>query len=142
LKGLDLCSALALLLSPHGLDCDYRYGCLCVTTAEDAKDWHDPTGVADIQPPKGSWLARAWNEPVEFQEIESPLADVIKRMVRGLAIEIDTTQIEPTADQPEAYLVTANFNRHPFRHTLGYALYRTGCGCRLEGDRLIILPPD
>ena len=54
--GLDLASTLTLLTSPRGVACDYRYGCIWLTTAEDAKDWHDPTGVANVKPPNGMLL--------------------------------------------------------------------------------------
>jgi hypothetical protein len=37
LGGLDLASALVLLLNQHDLDCDYRYGCLWITSARQAR---------------------------------------------------------------------------------------------------------
>src|SRR5205085_5131148 len=60
-RGLDLQSALVVMTAPHGLACDYRYGALWITKADDMKDWRDPTGVADVKPPSGSQLARSWN---------------------------------------------------------------------------------
>src|SRR5262245_14482809 len=94
-RGLELQSALVLMLAPHGLACDYRYGVLCVTTAESAKNWRDKTGVEDIRPPAGSSLARAWDEPTGTAFTNGILADTLVAIARPLAIDIDTTQIGP-----------------------------------------------
>jgi hypothetical protein len=142
LLGIDLCSALTLLTAPHDLGCDYRYGCVWITTAEDAKDWHDPTGVADIEPPKGSALGRAWNEPAAFDAVNMPLADALAQVVQRLAIEIDATRLAPSPENPTPICVTASVRGLPFRHVLGQLLYNSGCRCKLEGDKLVILPPE
>jgi hypothetical protein len=142
LDGIDLGSALILLTSPRGLECDYRYGMVWVTTAEDAKDWHDPTGVAEIRPAKDSSIGRVWNEPSRLEAIHEPLASALARCVQRLAIEVDMTQVAPTTENPIAFSLTLNLNGLPFRHILGVALYETGCRCKLEGDTVVILPPD
>jgi hypothetical protein len=135
-RGMDLCSALTLLTAPHELGCDYRYGCIWITTAADAEDWHDPTGVSELKPPNGSGLARIWEEPAESYMIGKPLSDELKALAAQMVIEIDTAAIESTD-------ITVTFEaKAPFRHVLGQLLYRTGCRCKLEGDKLIILPPE
>jgi hypothetical protein len=139
--GVDLLSALTLLTAPNELGCDYRYGCLWITTADDAKDWNDPTGVADVEPTKGGAIARAWNEPSVAQVVNQPLATVLATIAQPLAIEIDCAQIAPTADKPDAFSVLANASG-PFRHVLGLLLYNAHCRCELDGDRLVILPPE
>jgi hypothetical protein len=140
--GLDLISALTLLTASHDLGVDYRYGFIWVTTIEDAEDWRDPTGVSEVHPPKGSDLARAWNEPVAVEVVRTPLSSVLSALAQRLAIEIDTTQIAPTADNPDAFSLMANLKSPRFHNALGFVLYQTNCRCQLDGDKLIILPPD
>ena len=152
-NGIDLASVLTLMTAPRGLGCDYRYGSLWITAAEDTNDWRDPTGVTEIIPPKDSALSRAWNEPVAVDVVTVPLADVLARLAQPLNIEIDTTQIAgirlennstPGASartNPMRPSVIYSTRGLPFRHILGQLLYRTGCNCRVEGDKLVILPP-
>ncbi len=144
LKGIDFCSALTLLTAPHDLGCDYRYGCIWITTAKDTEDWHDPTGVSSIAPAKNSSLARAWNDsdPFPINLTKQPLAPLVTRFAEKYGIQIDTTQIEPAPANPNPFLITVSTKDLHFRHLLGILLYNTGCRCRLEGDTLIILPPE
>jgi hypothetical protein len=141
-SGLDLAVVFSLLTAPHGLACDYRYGCLWITSAKDAKDWHDPTGVANLKPPQGSALEGCWNERVPRLDIvNASLADVLNAFQRELTtgdIDLQATSsggVSPsvTIQSPEGL---------PFRHVLGQMLYFTGCRCKLEGDKLVILPPE
>jgi len=141
-KGIDLCSALALLTTEYKLGCHYRYGALFLTTPEHAKDWRDETGVAEIQPAASSDLARAWNEPTAVEAYESPLDAELQRLTQRLAIEVDTSRIAPSPERPTGILLTANFKNLPFRHALAIVLDQTGCTCRLEGEKLVILPPE
>jgi len=142
LRGIHLRSALILLMAPHNLACDYRYGCLWITTADDAQDWHDPTGVSEIMPPKDSALARAWNEPASIDVVEVPLIRALGYLQERLAFQVDITRIQPTAEKPTLFPVTHSGKGFPFHHILGQLLYKTRCRCRLEGETLIILPPD
>jgi len=142
-QGIDLRTALLLLTAPQGLGCDYRYGCIWITTAEDGHDWRDPTGVTELKPPKGSALELAWNEispPVDC--VETPLTEVLAYLKQPLAIDIDATQIEETTANSSPPLITLSLRGVSFRDTLGQLLYRTHCRCRLDGDKLIIQPPD
>jgi len=139
--GLDLKSALTILTAPRGLGCDYRYGMIWITSAADAEDWHDPTGVAGIQPASGSDLARAWNEPTAADPIKQPLAEVLATAAQRLAIEIDTSLLASAADSNDDFRVTARVGGLPFRHALGFLLYRSRCRCQRDGDKLVILPP-
>jgi hypothetical protein len=141
-RGIDLCTLLLLITAPHGLACDYRYGCIWITTTEDGSDWRDQTGVTNIKPPKGTALADAWNEispPVDT--IETPLTEVLAYLKQPLAIDIDTSQIEETTADSSPPLVTLTLRGQKFCDTLGQLLYRTRCTCRLDGEKLIVLPP-
>jgi len=141
-RGIDLCSALLLLTAPNGLACDYRYGCIWITTAEDGNDWHDPTGVTELKPPKGSPLELAWNEVSPAVDcVQMPLTEVLAYLKQPLAIDIGTTQIEQITADSSPPLITASLRGLSFRNTLGQLLYKTHCRCRLEGERLVILPP-
>jgi hypothetical protein len=134
--------ALTAVAGLGGLACDYRYGFLWITTAEDAQDWHDPTGVADLVPPKDSQLAKSLNEPVVVQGINKPLAEVLAPVIEKLAIDVDTSRIAAASDGEPAFPVTKILRGIKFRHALGMLLYETGCRCKLEGETLVILPPE
>jgi len=160
--GADLASTLNLLTLPYGLSGDSRYGCVWITTAADAKGWHDPTGVAEIRPPEESALARAWNEPVplisvarkpDFSPVAVPRAgpaaapefsldDMLAMLAQRLNIDIDASAITPQAQDPKFVAVTGTTFGLAFRHVLAQLLYFTGCRCKLEGEMLVILPPD
>lgn len=144
--GIDRCSGLTLMLAPHGLACDYRYGVLWITTADDVKDWHDPIGIADIQPLPGSLLAASWNAvvPLGVEAVDQPLEAVIQSLAQRLAVEteIDTSRIAATPNTSPAFTVTANLKELPLRHMLGILLYKANCSCRLEAGKLEILPSE
>jgi hypothetical protein len=153
LAGIDLRTALFLATEPFGLSCDYRYGSIWLTSAADAQNWHDTTGVGAIQPPADSALAAVWNQtadvttewrPPGSQQTSyvQPLAETMTGLALRLNVKIDNTQIEPTPDHPDGYPITAVLNGLPFRHVLGHLLSRTHCRCKLEGETLVILPPE
>jgi hypothetical protein len=79
--GLDLCSSLTLAFAPHGLACDYRYGCIWITTPADARNWRDTTGVAQLHPPDGSALGGEWDRvlPLDVEAADLPLNAVLIR---------------------------------------------------------------
>jgi hypothetical protein len=141
-SGIGLGSVLTLFTAPHGLACDYRYGRLWITTASDAKDWRDPTGVAEIRPPAGTQLAVAWNEPAKAAVTTAPLAEVLATVAEPLGIKLDTSQVAPAPDRPNSYPTVSNTDGLPFRYALGILLCETGCRCKLDGETLVILPPD
>jgi len=68
-----------------------------------------------------------------------PLAAVLSKITERLAIDVDASQIEPTAEEPGRLPFTGNICDLPFRHALGYLLYKMGCRCRLEDGRLTIV---
>jgi hypothetical protein len=150
-QGIDLCSALTLMTAPRGLGCDYRYGCLWITTAEDCNDWRDPTGIVDIKPPSGSPLARAWNELLSADLAKWPLPDAIALIDERMAVFIDASRARgahqpPTPIKPGAsagpFTPPTTARGSPLRHVLGQLLYNTGCRCQLDGETLVILPPE
>ncbi|HEX5103077.1 MAG TPA: hypothetical protein VFV87_04660, partial [Pirellulaceae bacterium] len=147
--GLDVKTALVLLLARHELVADYHYGAVWVTTPELAGPWHDPTGIDKITPPEGSPLAGVWDEPVDVTTTwstpiypgQQPLAKVIAEAFGPLMIEIDTSRLAPTTDDPGRFPVVANLQKIPFRHALAYLLFQAKCRCELRGETLVILPP-
>jgi hypothetical protein len=82
-------------------------------------------------------LARVWqasdDELMAIELTNQPLAPFLERLAQELAIKIDTTRLAPTPT------ITANAKGLPLRHLLGLALYKAGCRCKLEGDKLVIL---
>lgn len=142
LQGLELGWALEILLTPVDHACDYRYGVLWVTSAADAENWKDPTGVSDIIPPKGSQLAESWDEASEVRAVDLPLAQVIKeQLVPRLAIDVDVSAIRP-GDADSDYRVTCMRVGFEFKDVLGTVLYHARCRCELRGETLVILPQD
>ena len=143
-EGVQLSSVLSIIATEHGLACDYRYGLVWITSAADAQNWKDLTGMADIVPPKGSQLARSWNDVgVDVGAINQPLADVIEQqLVPRLAIAVDVSQIRSNDKKEPTYLVTGSFKGFPFKHALGILLDQARCRCKLEGETLVILPPE
>jgi hypothetical protein len=139
---LPLSIVLTAITGPSGHACDFRYGFLWVTTAEDAQDWHDPTGVGDLAPPKDSQLAKSLNEPVNVNAFNTPLAEVLASTVERLDIDVDTSRLGPSTETAPAHPVTLNLMRIKFQHALGMLLYQTRCRCKLEGEKLVILPPE
>jgi len=69
-----------------------------------------------------------------------PLTGVADYLDDLFPIQIDTSQIRAAGERP--FLVTATIRAMPFHHVLGQVLYRTGRRCRLEGETLVILPPE
>jgi hypothetical protein len=149
LDGLDVKMALVLLLARHNLVADYHYGAVWVTTPQLAGPWPDRTGIDKIRPPEESQLARVWNEPVNFATTlvlidpgQQPLAEVIAAAFGSLKVEFDVTRVEANAGEPGRFPVVAHLQNIPFRHALAYLLYQANCRCKLEGETLVILPPD
>ena len=143
LQGMELGWALQILLAPIDHACDYRYGALWVTSTADAEDWKDPTGVADIIPPKGSQLAKSWDEAAQVRAADMPLANVIEeQLVPRLAIDVDVSAIRPGDVTESEYRVTCRRVGVEFKHVLGSVLYHARCRCELRGETLVILPQD
>ena len=138
---IDLASALAIMATNHDLACHFRYGSIWITSPDDANDWSDPTGVTDTAPSDGSDLELTWNEPVNVLVEEQPLVDVLEELAETVAIEIDVSQFDG-GEEAARYPVSLELKEHPFRHVLGILLYKTRCRCRLEGEKLVILPPE
>jgi hypothetical protein len=92
-------------------------------------------------------LADVWSEPVSASTVgativNQPLATVIETLATQVGIEIDTSQVKPTAEDPNRHSTIFHINQHPFHQTLGILLYETGCRCELRGDKLVILSPE
>jgi hypothetical protein len=143
-EGADIYSCLLLLTKPYGMDCDYRYGSVWITTASNAIDWHDPTGVSGLAPPPDSALAEVWNKttpfPAEF--VETPLTDALTSLQDMLRVKFDTSRL--TADPQRGKIPRTSFNGRDraLKNILGAILYETGCTCRLDGESIVILPPE
>ena len=48
----------------------------------------------------------------------------------------------PPPRSQTGFPVVAHLHSIPFRHALAYLLYQAKCRCKLEGDALVILPPE
>jgi hypothetical protein len=139
---LSLSSALTLMSAQHELGCDYRFGCVWITSADDAKEWRDPTGITDLVPPTESQLFHSWKESVSVAATSQPLAQALGNISEPLAIAIDTSRISPAGDEVSGYPVTLQLTGLSFRDALGILLYQARCRVRLDGETLVILPPE
>jgi hypothetical protein len=144
--GINLQAALVIATQKAGLDCDYRYGCLWITTQADAREWRDPTDVEEIKPQVGSVLSVAWNEPVRVWNFHHSLAEVVALVCEPMGVAFDVTQVSAKPGEPTRFPVKIYMNINgeyrSFRDVLGVVLYLTGCRCKLEGEKLVILPPE
>lgn len=152
LEGIDLCSALTLLVAPPAraraarpnrissveLAFEYRYGVLYLTTAEDVRNGTDLTGVSDIRPPAGSPLARAWNEPCSFQTDEAPFDKALQSLGQPMAIGFDLSPVSSRGISV-GWSVTKSLKNLPFRHVLGLVLNDFGLRCEARGDDTIVI---
>jgi RNase P/RNase MRP subunit p29 len=138
--GIDLASALTLMTAPRGLGCDYRYGSIWITTAGDANEWTDPTGISELEPPTASQLAKALKEPFAFDVVEMPLADVVDYFAQKLAIRFDVSQLK--GSERETMPITCTLRGVAFRDVLGRVLDDAGLRVRLDGETLVILPSE
>jgi hypothetical protein len=140
---LDLATILTLITAEYDLACDYRFGGLWFTTPEDVKEWRDPTGVAEVRPAADSAFARNGPDDTIFVQVNNALlVDVLGSLAQNADIAIDMSRIEPAATGRPAISVTVNQRNLAIRDVLGHLLYQTGCRCRLEGETLVILPPE
>ena len=138
IDGIDLCSALTLLVAPHGLVIEYRYGVLFLTTPNNVKDWRDPTGVSEIRPPAGGALARVWNEPSMMEFVETPLGDATRFLADFMAIEIDVTALP---ERIQKMRVTKNVRGVPWHDAVALMLDDLSLRCEARGgDTLVLLP--
>jgi hypothetical protein len=138
-RELPLRDSLYALCELHELDCDYRFGCLWITVRDDKFRWSDPTGTTTLVPPANSTLQRAWDQPVaEVYADDQPLASVLAALAADFKVTIDASRVIGNAD---VFPVSPRLKNLPLRHVLGVLLYETGCRVTLEGDSLVILPP-
>jgi len=137
---LDASAFLLQTVQLHGAALDYRYGFIWVTTPQDAQDWHDPTGIAEIRLPKDSPLAQAWEEPSQIEALNMPLDTVLQLLTQRLAISFDLSGLP---SESRTMPVTKNLKGLPLRHVL--ALILDGLNLRAEargGHTIAILPPE
>jgi len=130
--GIDLASAITFLTKPYGLDCDYRYGCLWFTSADQAKV--NPTFQLDQRLKEGLLDSPAVQATlagdVQMEFLETPLTDAVQILKDSYSVPL---RIDHTAN-PDLPL-TLNLHDLPFQSAL-YALcelhdldcdYRYGC---------------
>ena len=125
-----------------GLSLEIRYGCLWIAQPDPRGVWRDTTGVEAIQPPQGSQLAKLWGKKVGVVTERESLSSVVKGFGPEISEVIDVAQIAPTAYRPIRYPVTMVTRAMPLRAALGVLLSETGCRCKQEGERVILLPPE
>jgi hypothetical protein len=139
---IPLSAALTVMMHEKNLACDVRYGCIWITSPSDTKNWHDPTGVAEIFPPADSLLATAWKEPVTVLASQLPLDQVLQSIAQPIEIAVDDSRIKSSGQGDTRFAVTLSVQGIPFKDALGLLLYQTRCRCKLEGETLVILPPE
>ncbi|MCI0358138.1 MAG: hypothetical protein L0211_06630, partial [Planctomycetaceae bacterium] len=79
-RELTPAACISATLASGGLTCDYRYGCLWITTQQGLAEWREPTGVSEIHPPAGSLIESAWNEAVTFEAEGEGLSHVLDNL--------------------------------------------------------------
>lgn len=143
-RGEPLFVALSSMTVPRGLGWDYRYGCLWLTRADDVPGWRDPTGISELTPPPNSKLASAWNRAMNVgaEFVETPLADALLyiRDQEGVSFIPRTALTE----EGKSLCVTMNKkgSHATLKNVLGELLYRLDCTCKLDGETLVISPPE
>jgi hypothetical protein len=141
--GLHFSAILAALAAEHDLTCDQRYGLIWITSAHDGKRWRDPTGISDVVPPAGSGLVSCWTKPADIESpIELPLADVLHQLADNHSFDCDTSAFTALPSDSPGHEVSLVLKQHPLHEILGILLYQTRCRCKLEGETLVILPPE
>jgi len=142
LRGAEFGTALWLFADRYGLACDYRYGVLWITTPDDVP-WEDPTGVNLIVPPAGSDLEAAWNQPLSegADFVLTPLRDALQYLQDQHQVTFDGSLL-PGATRGKGLRVTLNRRGVTLQNVVGELLYRTGCTCKLDGETIVILPPE
>jgi hypothetical protein len=139
---MELASLIYLIARAADCDCDYQGGCIWVLPRSADAGWHDPTGVTAIQPPAGSPLAAAWRESLKSWGKSCRLDERLSAIAGQLAIPIDTARVEPTQDNQVGYSISTDVSFLEFRHALILLLYHTRCRAKLDGETLVILPPE
>ena len=125
-----------------GLSLEIRYGCLWIAQLEPPGVWRDTTSVESVQPPQGSQLAELWGKKVGVVTERESLSSVVQGFGPDVGEVIDVSQIAPTVYRPIRYPVTMVTRAMPLRAALGVLLSETGCRCKQEGQRVILLPPE
>ena len=140
IHNLDMSAFLFQTVQLHGAALDYRYGCIWITTPADAKDWRDPTGITEVQPPEGSRLREAWNHQLENHAPACDLSTMLAVLSKHCGGEIDASLVAESNVRGSP--VDLKLPSLPLRHVLGIVLYQSNCRCNLEQRMLVILPPD
>lgn len=139
-QDVPLIVAFARILQPHGLVCDYRYGMLWIAEREEAENWKDPTGTTELVPPPGSKLAATWEEPNQFDFIETPLRDACAVIGQRHGVKFDLSRVPgPPPDRPLGHMPVNSIVRGlPVKHALGAVLESVDCRARLDGEIIVI----
>jgi len=131
-------ACLSATLEAVDLTSDFRYGQIWITTPEGAAKWHDPTGVAEIVPPKGSALAKAWHASVPVKDRDWPLSLALEQLAADFDVAIDTTQVSQFPRDKDLFVSLDECPRR-FGDLLGLMLWQCNSGCELRGETLVIL---
>jgi hypothetical protein len=139
-RELTPAACIAATLASAGLTCDYRYGCLWITTPRGLAKWHEPTGVSGLKPPAGSALASLWNEYVTFEMAQGlAFSRVLKNLASEFDVEFDASRLNAKLRDSDT-LVTSDGQARRFKDLLGLLLWQKDCRCELRGETLVILP--
>jgi hypothetical protein len=134
---VSLQSVICALCDLHDLDCHYRYGALWFTARDEGGSRPDPTGITALTPIDGSPLQAAWNHDVYSKHTrEESLTSFVTRLSSEKGLTVDIYRIGGV----ERLQVRTGWKDFPLRHVLGIFLFENGLCCRLEGDKLVLLP--
>jgi hypothetical protein len=67
---------------------------------------------------------------------------MVDRLAIRLALSANTNQVFPDARSDPLFDVFFVAKGIPFKHALGQLLYQTRCRVKLDGETLVILPPE
>jgi hypothetical protein len=136
---------LSKMLRPYSLDCDFRYGMLCIDAASSLAKWKDATGVAQIVPPPGSRLAEQWARSTMVDVVEMPLQDVALYLQEVHKVRFDIS-LMPTVQKPGSSVatfdspITASLRGITFKDALATILDQLHCKASLHGEIIVIEP--
>lgn len=140
-KNTPLFAGLHDMARTQNLTFHYRYHTIWLTTPQGAKDWKDPAGTLSLKPAKGSPLEKALGEPVNFDFLITPLADLPDALKKhhGLTVDISALPmpVKRGGERPIAHILEKSL---PLRDALGILFTLEDCRCH-EKDGVLVIEP-
>jgi hypothetical protein len=128
------------IASQNGLAFDYRFHSFWLTTPKAIENWQDTTGVSDLKPAAGSPLAKALLEPLKFDLLATPIAELSEPFQKELGVTLDATRVKDAEWIETGRRDHLREPRLSLRDALFITLQINKCRCREDGGKLIIEP--